>query len=635
MQQPEHELRADSTERLREQRMAKGDAMSHVIESLSITSGKSPVDFVGEPGPGAMIDLNMPQPGQLVGRRILKVEDIADDWFQDSAKESGTPWAEHFGLEKVDGIWRVRDPEILTSRWLGRYARVSALSLTSRRKLEAQFNVSARTSLASTGSLVTWARNPIGGRRSNASSQARQSSAPDQNGNSDPLPLDIPDTGQGKPPKDDEDDATNGFSASLSQIDYGVLQVPVGGVFGGTNSTDVDLDEPPKPMLFIVQSIGISSFLGDYGLGRTVKTFTLLPGETTTIHTRTWRATEESISLASSIIDSYDESARDRFEETVTNETTDKATQEKSENWHVEADAKGSFGIASASVSGGGGGEYSSGTEEFSRALDNAVSEHTSEASSHRENTVTSSSESSVSTEDEEVIERTIKNINVRRVLNFTFRELNQKYTVKTHLQDIHIAFSNGNAGSWREVPLSGLRGLIEEVIKPEHVEKVCSDILGIIAIVRDVKDSPVRVLEQVLLDKCGTDFQTREAEPGDNCIYAPPTRNGRLYYRFKRGPLAQSSDEEFPVNGVVLSEREIVMATDSVVVEALLGQVDALDNYSQDLQIEAIREKRLANDKVEAALRIIQSGDATQAGLYQQVFGVCCPNDENEEATS
>jgi hypothetical protein len=166
-------------------------------------------------------------------------------------------------------------------------------------------------------------------------------------------------------------------------------------------------------------------------------------------------------------------------------------------------------------------------------------------------------------------------------------------------------------------------------------VEEVCSGILGTIAIVRDVNESPVRVLEQVLLDKCGIDFQTRDAEPGDDCVYPPPGTNGRLYYRFKRGPLAQGPNEEFPVDGVVLSERELVMATDSVVVEALLGQADALDSYSHDLQIEAIREKRLANDKLEAALRIVQKGDAVQAGLYQQGFGICCPEDEPAEETS
>jgi hypothetical protein len=597
---------------------------------MSQTTSNNPIDFVGTPGPGAMIDQYLPQPGQHVGRRILQLEDIPEDQFLDTAKESGTPWAEHLGLEKADDIWQVRDAETLTSRWLGRYTKVSGVSTVTGRRLEAQFNASARASLSSTGSLVTWARAPSGSRRGGAGSQARLQSAPDQSGNTDPLPLDIPETDPSTEQKE-EDKATVAFAAGLSQLEYGVLEMPVEGLFGGSSSAEVDLDEPPQPALFIVQSVGISSFLGNYGLGRTVKTFTLLPGETAFIHTRTWRATEESMSQASSIIDSFDESSRERFEETVMDETTDKATQEKSENWHVEAEAKGSLGIASASVSGGGGGEYSSGTEEFSRSLDEAVREHAAEASSHRENTVTSSSESSVSTEEEEVVERTIKNINVRRVLNFTFRELNQEYLTKTHLKDVRIGFSNGNVGSWREVPISGLRGLIEEVIAPEHVDEVCSGILGTIAIVRDVNESPVPVLEQVRLDKCGTDFRARDAQPGDDCVYPPPSEDGRLYYRFKRGPLAQDPGDEFPVDGVVLSERTLVLASDSVVVEALLGQADALDSYSHELQIEAIREKRLANDKQEAALRIVETGDATQAQLYEKVFGVCCTSPEEE----
>lgn len=604
--------------------------MSKTIEPQTTPPHKGAVDFVGEPGPGAMIDQYLPQPGQHVGRRLLKLEDIPEAWFLDAATEAGTPWAEWFGIEKVDDIWRVRDPETLTSRWLGRYAKVSRIPSAISRKLEVQFNASARASLATTGSLVTWARSPLGGRRGGAASQARMQSAPDQSGNTDPLPLDIPDTDPDKEPPV-EDDVKDGFAGSLSQLEYGVLELPVNGLFGGVSSTEVDLDEPPQPAIFIVQAVGISSFLGNYGLGRTVKTFTLLPQEEARIYYRTWRATQESLSQASSIIDSFDESSRERFEETVMNETTDKATQEKAENWYVEAEAKGSLGIASASVSGGGGGEYSSGTEEFSRSLDGAVSEHTSEASSHRENTVTSSSESSVSTEEEEVVERRIKNINVQRVLNFTFRELNQEYVVKTHLKDVRIAFSNGNAGSWREVPVSGLRGLIEEVIEPEYVEQVCSGILGTIAITRDVNENPVRVLEQVLLDECGADFQTRTAEPGDDCVYPPPSKNGRFYYRFKRNPLGQAPDEEFPVDGVVLSERKLIMASDSVVVEALLGQTDAVDSYAHEQQIETIRKKRLENDRQEAALRIVQSGGAAQAEIYQQVFGVCCSSSDED----
>jgi len=582
------------------------------------------VDFVGEPGPGAMIDQYLPQPGQLVGRRIIRIEDIAGEDFLDTAATAGVAWPEYFGIEKRDEIWEIVQPELLTQRWLDRYekaARQGSRTAT----LRATLNASARGSLATAGSLKNWAR----GGAVRAGTAARMSSAPDDSGNTEPLPLDVPEP---DPPSGGAGgggaNAGTVFGNGISVVAEGHIYVPVGTWSGHQVEVDVDLEATPDPAFFLIQVVGISSFLGDYGLGRTVKTFTLLPGEEARIHTRTWRSTEESMALASSIIDSYDESSAERFAETVLSETTDTATREKSENWYVDAEAKASIGIASASVSGGGGGEYSSGTEEFARSLDEAVREHAAESSSHRENTVTSSSESSISTEEEEVVERTIQNINVGRVLNFTFRELNQMYTTRTHIKDLRIAFSNGNADSWREAPISGLRQFVEEHINPQSVDRVCSDIISTIAVLRDLNDTPVPVLEQVRLENCGIDFTVRDAQPNDNCEFPAPTANGRLYYRFKRGPLGQAADEEHPVEGVLVSERNIVMATDSVVVEALLGQSTALDGYSEDLQLEAIREKRLANDRQELALRIIRGGNDAEADLFQRVFGVCCPSE-------
>jgi hypothetical protein len=63
------------------------------------------------------------------------------------------------------------------------------------------------------------------------------------------------------------------------------------------------------------------------------------------------------------------------------------------------------------------------------------------------------------------------------------------------------------------------------------------------------------------------------------------------------------------------------VMATDSVAVEALLGVEEALDEYSHDLQVEAIREKQLANDREQLAQRIVADGDAAAAMLFAQLF--------------
>lgn len=586
------------------------------------------VDFEGEVGIGAVIQQDLPQPGQYVGRRIIQITDIPTSHWLDTASTTGTPWGEALGLRKGDtGQWEVAKPEKLTSTWFARRSTIARVPSRQTLQLaESTLNASARDALLQQGTLSAWVRQ--GGRGSTAAKMSTYDSA---TGNS------TPDPSSGTPPDDagpkggsggggSAQDEVTSFHDSIGELTDGIVHVP-SETWGGAGSTvPIDADAEAVPALFIVQVIGISAFLGNYGLGKTVKTFTLLPGETTTISTRTWRATEESIALASSIIDSYTESAADRFAETVMTETTDTATQAKTENWHAEAEVKGSFGFGSASVSGGGGGEYSSSTEEFAKAVDESVAEHTAESSAQRENTVTSNSERSTSTEEEEVVERSITNINVGRVLNFTFRELNQEYLTRTHLREVRIAFSNGNAGSWREEPVSSMRKLVAEVIAPPQVDAVCEDLLRTIAVVFDKDGLPVPVLDKVELTNCGRTATVTDATPDKKCRYAAPSADGTMYYRFKRGPLGQESDDPYAVDGVLLKERTVVMATDSVVVESLLGVNSALDAYSTALQAEAIREKRLANDREQMAQGIVASKDAEGAALFAQVYA---PGDE------
>ncbi len=583
-------------------------------------------------GPGSVINPYLPQPGQHIGRRIIKIEDTPDSYWLDAASSSGTTWAEHFGLETNDeGIWEIRNPESLTTAWFGARSAARPGKLTPAiRQVQVNVTADAQDQLATTGSLRNWSQGRAGTlSRGGTMTTARMSSSTDGT----PVPPDFPevDLETDEDVEKEKEDATNDFQASIAQLDKGLLNYPSTTWGGGLTDVVIDVEAEPDPKLFLIQVVGISSFLGDYGLGRTVKTFTLLPNETAKISTKTWRSSEESISQGSSIIDSYDEASSERFAETVMAETTDTATRSKTENWHAEAEVKGSIGIASGSVSGGGSGEYSSGTEEFSKAVDESVNEHAAESSSHRENQVTSSSESTVSTGEEEVIERTISNINVGHTLTTTFRELNQVYTTKTHLMDVRVAFSNGNAGTWREEPISGIRRLIEEVIRPEYVDQVCTDIIKTIAIVHDVNGTPTRVLEQVRLDKCSVNFRVRDAEPDDECNYPAPRADGRLYYRFKRGPLGQAPDEDQPVNGVLMKQRDVVMATDSVAAESLLGIQKALDEYSENLQNEKIRTQQLANAREELAQAVVAGGDEEKARLYATVF--CCEADDEDSA--
>jgi hypothetical protein len=83
-------------------------------------------------------------------------------------------------------------------------------------------------------------------------------------------------------------------------------------------------------------------------------------------------------------------------------------------------------------------------------------------------------------------------------------------------------------------------------------------------------------------------------------------------------------------------------MRTDGVIVEGLLGQADTLDDYSKSLQVEKVRDRELANErllleneKLRAALQIIQSKDTTAAAIYDQLFGEDCAVVQEPASTS
>ena len=390
----------------------------------------------------------------------------------------------------------------------------------------------------------------------------------------------------------------------------GVLVIPTTDASGGGIVEEIP-EEPeikvPNPQLFLIEVYGVSSFLGDYGMGKTVRTFTLLPGESTTIKLKTWQSTKESIAQSSSIIDSSEQSAKERFSNKVQNETTDKKTKSKTEKWSVEAEAKASWGWGSASVKAAASGEYHSGREQFAKATSESVGEHAKESSSKRELSVTSSTETETEIGEESSIERVINNVNMRRVLNFVFRELNQEYTTKLHLKDIYVGFTNELLDSWRQVPISGLHTLLDEVMINDQGKKdeTAKRILKVAGTVFNNEDVPVRVLEHIHYNPILDTVDVTPAVIDANGEYDAPTSTD--YYRFKIGSLAQGNTKH-PVDGVLLSEQNIVMRTDSVIVEALLGQADALDNYSMEIQEAAARKETLANEREALLLSTIQA---------------------------
>ncbi len=95
-------------------------------------------------------------------------------------------------------------------------------------------------------------------------------------------------------------------------------------------------------------------------------------------------------------------------------------------------------------------------------------------------------------------------------------------------------------------------------------------------------------------------------------------------------------------VPGIITSVQSHILKTDSVIVDALLGQGEALDCYNMRLQEEASRAAELRNSryeaetsqeaaKITAALATIAAitDPVLQADAYKKMFGSCCSMDE------
>lgn len=370
-------------------------------------------------------------------------------------------------------------------------------------------------------------------------------------------------------------------------------------------------EEPTRvrPQLVLVETYRLSSFLGSYGAGRTLKTFSLLPGEKTTVSVKTFRRTETESKSASSVLDSFTKESADDFENSLMQENSDKRATQESFEYHAEAEASASWGWGSAKVSGGVKGGTASQREEFSKNVSNALQKHSSKASSKREVQINTSTEVRESSGEETSIVREIENINVGRTLNFVFRQMNQEHVSLLHLVDVRVAFWNGVAESVQEVSLSRLDELLQTCIVPEKVAEVRDIVLAQLQTVFDHEDG---LVEPPLVE---------ERSLGD----------GDSYLRFRKELISTYTDEtgnKFTVPGAIVAVTKNVMRTEGIIVDAILGQGEALDGYSRGLQESSVRERRLANEWHEARLdrealaRDIVSQEKDKASrIYQAVF--------------
>lgn len=417
----------------------------------------------------------------------------------------------------------------------------------------------------------------------------------------------------GEPPPDppDDDEVVDGLVADVLKG----IRLVKGVLVDGTPTVDpIPVPAVADPHLYLVESVRLTSFLGDYGAGRIVKTFSLLPGEKTRISVRSFLQRESTRKAASSVLDSLTQESASDLETSVSREQSDQSTLETTKEYYAEGEASASWGWGSAKAKAGTKGSTNAAREESVKNVANATEKHTARASAKREVEVNTSYEESSRSEDETVIEREIENINLSRTLNFVFRQMNQKFVTMLHLTDVRIAFFNGDRASRREVPLSRLDDLLEEVVAEDKRAMVREVIREQLEAVRDEQGTPRSVVREIALS------------PDDTYLQFDPTLEASV---------TDDSGREFTVPGVLLHRSDLVMRTEGVIVEALLGNGDALDAYATEMQqIESDRRRAEIAMSTARAARValvneaIASGDDAAVDRAERLGRECCDHD-------
>jgi hypothetical protein len=411
----------------------------------------------------------------------------------------------------------------------------------------------------------------------------------------------------------------------------------LGGI--GTSMHTVTAPLVPNPSLFIVEEYSVASYLGNFGVGKVLRTFSLLPGEKTQITVKTYKETETTRSHSENAVDSFTENSAKELETQLqqesgmtTNDTSDTATSAQ-----VAVSASASFLKiqASASAAASKTKNVSAGRSTNVNAMNKALNKHVSNSNTTRSvNVNTTSSERYKETEEESIV-RTLENPNKSRTLNFVFRQLLQEYVTVTYLSDVRIAYCDGNASSFRVVDLQEIDRLLDEVIKPDQIPIVKHQILSHYCPVLNKDGDPLNFIQrrQVTIGKGGCELpvidQFMQADADGNPIY--PTETYYVKNNNLQDVVQTQGKYSITVPGVALNVQEFILNTDSVIVEALLGQGEALDCFNMRVQQAETNSAILQNELLTQQMAIVAAlPDAqTQADNYQKVFTPCCPASE------
>jgi hypothetical protein len=429
------------------------------------------------------------------------------------------------------------------------------------------------------------------------------------------------------------------FSIGINGLVPGSYQLTVTATTAGQNApTETSLgfsiyagDQVVEPhqRLMLAESLTLSNFPIDYGAGRAIQTFCLLPGEKTTLTVKSYRSITDTSNETRSVLDSAEDTQQAEFSTQINDESSSRSADEEALKWGVEAKGQAAWGWGSASVGVNLSSSSTTSREDTIKAVNTATTKNAASASAKREVQVSSAQSTTTTETDENSVVREISNINVGRTLNFVFRQLNQNFASLLHLTEIRIGYLRVEPSqndptvavyAYRESTLTELDALLRDVLVPAAVNPVRLIILQCIDAIRDYQGNLANVTEEWT----STGLPLRDPQTGlivrDTNGQPIPDPGTVTVTRFRPAlssnwPLPGDGNRTIAVGGVLLSAEVHALRTDGLIVEAILGGGDGLDDYNTRLQAQAVRARTLDNDAKAA-----ESGLAKERILREQL---------------
>lgn len=365
--------------------------------------------------------------------------------------------------------------------------------------------------------------------------------------------------------------------------------------------------------LFIAERLQLNNFLGRYGAGRVVKTMSLLPGETLEMSIRTYLRSQDLEKASSSFVERNDSKQIDDLATTLANEQSNKDAHSDTLAASAKLEGEQSWGTGRVKAEANISGSSNASREEFAKSLSNASNRKVSESSAMRDIKITAEHERREESGEESSITRKIQNINVGRTLNFVFRQMNQEFISVLSLVDVRLVWvstyqmlqNNPNEPDIqreiREASIIEMDSLLEEALVPEAQEEVKAAILEVLQNIVDHKGELKSLIEEKTFSR------------PDNVTLKPGEKRSVSYWRVNttlKDHWENGTTSSPDVPGIVLSGTTHILRTDGIVVDAVLGGGEAIDQYSKGLQEAAVKEREMKNLAAGAEARRIVLGN-------------------------